>query len=86
MRSRRVTSSYQRHAESISAGLQSQVGDIGGGEVGAAFMAAAARVEVVRAGLSQAVRKSELAESSRAAAVARAQQLYGFIVASLCSR
>jgi hypothetical protein len=41
---------------------------------GAAFLAAAARVEVVRAGLSQAVRESELAESSRAA-VARAQQL-----------
>ncbi len=38
-------------------------------------MEAEARVEVVREGLSQAVREFELAESSRAAAVARAQQL-----------
>jgi hypothetical protein len=42
-------------------------------------MATAARVEVVRAGLSQVVREAERAESSRAAAVAGAQ-LFFFVL------
>ncbi len=42
---------------------------------GAAFLAAAARAEVVRAGLSQGLRRAEQAASSRTAAVAGAQQL-----------
>ncbi len=48
-----------------------------GKKPGAALLAAAARVVAVRAGLSQAVREAERAESSRgrAAAVAVAQQL-----------
>jgi hypothetical protein len=80
MRSRRVTSSYQRHEERIraaqSAGLQSQAGVVGGVRSRrAVVLAVAARVEGVRAGLSQVVRENELAESSRAAAVGRAQQL-----------
>ncbi len=42
---------------------------------GAALLAVAARVEAVRAGLSQEVRQAEQAGSSRAAAVAGAQQM-----------
>ncbi len=44
-------------------------------KLGAALLAAAARAEVVRAGLSQEVRESERPVSSRAAAVAGVQQL-----------
>jgi hypothetical protein len=42
---------------------------------GAALLAEAARVEEVRAGLSQEVRRAEWAASSRAEAVAGVQQL-----------
>ncbi len=46
-----------------------------GKKSGAALLAVAARVEVIRAGLSQEVRQAVQAASSRAAAVAGAQQL-----------
>jgi hypothetical protein len=64
----------------ISGGSASRSPESGGGrgrgtKSGAAFLAAAARAEVVRAGLSQGLRRAEQAASSRAAAVAGAQQL-----------
>jgi hypothetical protein len=60
---------------SVSRSPESGGGRGRGKKSGAALMAAATRVEVVWAGLSQVVRESKLAKSSRAAAVARAQQL-----------
>jgi hypothetical protein len=78
-RSRRVTSSYQRHAEPSRA-VQPADPESGGGpgrrkKSGAALLAVAAKAEAVRAGLSQEVRQVEQAASRRAAAVAGVQQL-----------